>query len=133
MKAPEHLQHKPIIVVNDYDRIDGHYAPDSDAKALSIGQAQYDETEISVKVFRHTGDNWSRQSEEMPLHRALDLTILIITSILTTPNGEKMISSLNEQIFSESKLEEIQNYYLANIEILRPKLEEIRNLLNSSL
>jgi hypothetical protein len=33
--------------------------------------------DISAKVWRHTGERWSRQSEELPLHRALDLAILI--------------------------------------------------------
>ncbi|GAA3927513.1 hypothetical protein GO495_05430 [Chitinophaga oryziterrae] len=133
MAVPEHLQHKPIIAVNDYDKIDGQYAPNSDAKVLSIGQAQYDEDEISVKVFRHTGNNWSRQSEELPLHRTLDLTTLIITSILTGQNSERIVSNLNEQIISEPRVQEIKDYYQANISILRPRLEEIRDLLNSLL
>lgn len=33
--------------------------------------------EISAKVWRYTGEKWSRQSEEMPLHRVLDLAILV--------------------------------------------------------
>jgi hypothetical protein len=33
--------------------------------------------QLSAKVWRHTGERWSRQSEELPLHRALDLAILI--------------------------------------------------------
>ncbi|HSG29054.1 MAG TPA: DUF6530 family protein, partial [Candidatus Krumholzibacterium sp.] len=33
--------------------------------------------DISAKIWRHTGGKWSRQSEEMPLHRVLDLAILI--------------------------------------------------------
>jgi hypothetical protein len=28
-------------------------------------------------VWRHTGGKWSRQSEELPLHRVLDLAILV--------------------------------------------------------
>ena len=32
--------------------------------------------DISAKVWRHTGEKWSRQSEELPLHRVLDLAIL---------------------------------------------------------
>ncbi|MCJ7733924.1 MAG: DUF6530 family protein [Anaerolineales bacterium] len=38
--------------------------------------------EIVAKVWRHTGEKWSRQSEEMPLHRVLDLAILIIKTRL---------------------------------------------------
>ena len=37
---------------------------------------------ISAKVWRHTGEKWSRQSEELPLHRVLDLAILVCRSIL---------------------------------------------------
>lgn len=32
---------------------------------------------ISAKVWRYTGERWSRQSEELPLHRVLDLAILV--------------------------------------------------------
>jgi hypothetical protein len=32
--------------------------------------------DVSAKVWRHTGGKWSRQSEELPLHRVLDLAIL---------------------------------------------------------
>lgn len=80
MKIPTELKHKPVIVSEEYDKIDGSYANDSDAKGLSLGLAQWNDRgnlEISAKVWRHTGEKWSRQSEEMPLHRVLDLAILI--------------------------------------------------------
>ena len=38
MESPKHLSHKPIISVNDYDKIDALYAnKKTDVKALSIG------------------------------------------------------------------------------------------------
>lgn len=80
MKIPNHLKHKAVIVAEDYDQIDGPNAGDTDAKGLSLGLAQWNErgkVEISAKVWRHTGKKWSRQSEEMPLHRVLDLALLI--------------------------------------------------------
>jgi len=80
MKIPTELKHKPVIVSEDYDKIDGRYAYKSDAKGLSLGLAQWNERgnlDISAKVWRHTGEKWSRQSEELPLHRVLDLAILI--------------------------------------------------------
>ena len=85
MKIPTELKHKPVIVSEDYDLIDGRNANSSDAKGLSLGLAQWNDRgnlDISAKVWRHTGDKWSRQSEEMPLHRALDLAILICQSKL---------------------------------------------------
>lgn len=81
MKIPSSLKHKPVIVSEDYERIDGRQAPASDAKGLSLGLAQWNErgkVDISAKVWRHTGGKWSRQSEELPLHRVLDLAILIV-------------------------------------------------------
>jgi len=80
MKIPVELKHKPVIVSEDYDQIDGRNAPNTDAKGLSLGLAQWNERgnlEISAKIWRYTGEKWSRQSEEMPLHRVLDLAILI--------------------------------------------------------
>ena len=81
MKIPSELKHKPVIVSQDYDLIDGRKAHKSDAKGLSLGLAQWNErgnVDISAKVWRHTGGKWSRQSEELPLHRILDLAILIV-------------------------------------------------------
>ncbi|MBC1543248.1 DUF6530 family protein [Listeria cossartiae] len=80
MKIPTTLKHKPVIVVENYEEVDGKNAYHSDAKGLSLGLAQWNDrgkVDISAKVWRHTGDKWSRQSEELPLHRVLDLAILI--------------------------------------------------------
>lgn len=66
--------------MEDYDHVDGRSAYHSDAKGLSLGLAQWNDrgqVDISAKVWRYTGEKWSRQSEELPLHRVLDLAILI--------------------------------------------------------
>jgi len=84
MKIPTTLKHKPVIVVENYENVDGRYAYNSDAKGLSLGLAQWNDrgkVDISAKVWRHTGEKWSRQSEELPLHRVLDLAILICRSL----------------------------------------------------
>lgn len=85
MKIPTTLKHKPVIVSENYEQVDGRYAGDTDAKGLSLGLAQWNDrgkVDISAKVWRHTGDKWSRQSEEPPMHRVLDLAILICRSSL---------------------------------------------------
>lgn len=84
MKIPTTLKHKPVIVSENYERVDGRYAPQSDAKGLSLGLAQWNDrgkVDISAKVWRYTGEKWSRQSEELPLHRVLDLAILVCRSM----------------------------------------------------
>lgn len=83
MKIPTGLKHKPVIVSEDYERIDGKLAYNSDAKGISLGLAQWNDrgkVDISAKVWRFTGEKWSRQSEELPLHRVIDLAIMICTT-----------------------------------------------------
>jgi hypothetical protein len=80
MKIPTALKHKPVIVSENYENVDGRYAYNTDAKGLSLGLAQWNDrgkVDISAKVWRYTGEKWSRQSEELPLHRVLDLAILV--------------------------------------------------------
>ncbi|MCP3773196.1 DUF6530 family protein [Paenibacillus sp. MZ04-78.2] len=80
MKIPTTLKHKPVVVSENYEQVDGRFARNTDAKGLSLGLAQWNDRgkiDISAKVWRYTGEKWSRQSEEMPLHRVLDLSILI--------------------------------------------------------
>lgn len=80
MKIPTMLKHKPVIVCENYEQVDGRTAYQSEAKGLSLGLAQWNDrgkVEVSAKVWRYTGEKWSRQSEELPLHRVLDLAILV--------------------------------------------------------
>lgn len=84
MSIPTTLKHKPVIVAKDYENIDGRTAYNSDSKGLSLGLAQWNDrgkVDISAKVWRYTGEKWSRQSEELPMHRVLDLAILICRSL----------------------------------------------------
>jgi hypothetical protein len=133
MNSPKHLQHKPIISVNDYDKIDAQYRFATDVKALSIGNAQYDYDEISLKVWRHTGEKWSRQSEELPLHRNIDLTILLLGALMTDVNSGYPKTNLREQIDNQDKVQEIKDYYLSHENFLKPRLEELRDKLNEFL
>jgi hypothetical protein len=85
MKIPTTLKHKPVIVSENYENVDGRYVHNSDAKGLSLGLAQWNDrgkVDISAKVWRYTGEKWSRQSEELPIHRVLDLAILVSRSML---------------------------------------------------
>ncbi len=80
MKIPTNLKHKPVVASEEYNLIDGRYSEKTDAKGLSLGLAQWNDrgnVDISAKIWRHTGGKWSRQSEELPFHRVLDLAILI--------------------------------------------------------
>ena len=91
---PRTRKHKPIIAV-DYTPID-EKAGAGDAEFISIGKAQWNNEDISAKVFRVRSDGGgSRQSEELPLWRVFDLATLIISPL----TGQE--SSLNESIVSQ--------------------------------
>ena len=89
MKVPTHLKHEPVFGIEGYNKMDGIYAGHgSDAPCLSIGIAQWNQRgsqDISAKVWRNSDveandyqdGSWSRMSEELPIHRNLDLTIFI--------------------------------------------------------
>jgi hypothetical protein len=80
---PTTLKHKPVYVVENYEAVDGRNANHSEAKGLSLGLAQWNDrgkVDISAKIWRNNAGKWSRQSEEMPLHRVLDLTLLILAA-----------------------------------------------------
>lgn len=83
MKIPTTLKHKPVFVVENYADVDGRRAHNTDAQGLSLGLAQWNDrgkVDISAKVWRYTGEKWSRQSEELPLHRVLDLALLLLSA-----------------------------------------------------
>ncbi len=131
METPKYLKHKPIISVNNYGKIDGKFSNETDAEALSIGFAQYDKTDMSVKVWRYdkTNEKWSRQSEELPLHRVLDLSILTIASFIKNTESDFPISNLMETYDDIKNAKEIQKYYENNKAKIKPRITELERLI----
>ncbi len=128
--------HKPIVSVSDYEKIDGIYANNTDAKALSLGVAQYDPDEISLKVWRFVKGKWSRQSEELPIHRNLDLSILFIKTLIEGYNEQSFLVKPDQKLTSHPEngsIQDIMNYYNANKAILEPRLKELKRLLEEWL
>ena len=78
-QIPMNLTHQPIFSVN-YTKKDAYAG---DAKFLSIGRSTWNKEDISAKIWRWAdeGERWSRQSEEIPLWRVLDLSKLLIATI----------------------------------------------------
>lgn len=123
--APENLSHKPIITV-DYEDKDSDAG---DAKFLSIGQATWtkdshkDEKDYSAKVWRHTGEIWSRQSEELPLWRVLDLAILVTATI------KEKESYLEEFVQEPEKTKGLKDFLKKNEKLYESRLEELKRIL----
>lgn len=108
-QLPQYLGHKPIIEDAAYQQKDARfYNSTTDAEAISLGKAIYDETEISAKMWRYGNNKWSRQSEELPLHRVLDMAIFIVNNLKSISNP----SLINSEASESPQI--IRNYYNNN-------------------
>lgn len=117
---PTKLEHKPIVYV-DYQEIDH-----TDAKFFSIGHASWDKkNDFSAKIFRKKNKKWSRQSEEIPLKRLLDLSLFLISKIY----GEKGFD--NEAYIKNEDIDSL-NKYLATFKA-DSSIEKIFNILKKNL
>ena len=82
---PSHLDHKPVFAL-PYEAFDGDRPDGTDVKFLSVGMAQWDPYEVSIKTMRYTGEKWTRQAEELPLNRPIDMTLFLAKVIFDAPN-----------------------------------------------
>lgn len=133
--APTNLSHKPIVVVNNYAPVDGKFKNDTDAVALSVGLAQFDADELTAKVWRYNPEHerWSRQSEEVPLHRVLDLAILTIGALITDINTKYPKTTLREEVLNDKEFQLIVDYEKKNRKEIMPRLTSLRSVIDEYL
>ncbi|MFC1833724.1 DUF6530 family protein [Thermodesulfobacteriota bacterium] len=95
---PETLRHKSLYAL-PYQSFDGLYEREwTDSQYISLGLAQWDSAnDLSVKMLRFSykdasrkkGEGkWSRQSEELPLHRPIDMVILTALALFENEDSE---------------------------------------------
>lgn len=126
-RIPLYLKHKPVYSV-EYAQTDKLNKLCGDAKFMSIGYAQWNEKEVSVKIFRQTDSGrWSRQSEELPLSRALDLAILIADTYKRTGLASKYFGKKIDKNFDPQNM---YQYFEDNIELFNKQLEQLKEILN---
>jgi hypothetical protein len=87
---PQHLGHRTIFAV-PYKLFDSIYANNTDAKYISVGLTQYDQKDLSVKIMRHTANQWSPQSGELPVYRVIDMALLVAKALCDSQNGSLTI------------------------------------------
>lgn len=119
VKVSEKRKHKPVLVTKSYPTVDGMYANNTDVVDLDIGLAQWDNDEVSAKIWRAICKKisekpemkrrvFSRQSEDIPLHRILDLTLLLLEAL---ENSEKISNGTfarEEMRISENESVEVE-------------------------
>lgn len=128
--VPTHLTHKPIVAV-DYEHIDNS-AGASDAKSLSVGEATWNkkygkekDLAYSAKIFRQlwSSGNWSRQSEELPLWRVIDLATLVIAVINDKPSG------MGDIVVSPDKYAKLREFIRQNGTMYQQKIANLKKVL----
>ena len=125
--APDYLSHTPIITV-DYESKDANAG---DAKFLSLGYATWTkdlpdgEKDFSAKVWRKANERWSRQSEELPFWRVLDLAILLTATIKEKESYLEEFVQKPERINGLKKFLKLKK----NKDLYEPRLEELKRLL----
>ena len=101
----------------------------SESKICKDCQLTRIKNQISLKVWRHTDEKWSRQSEELPIHRNLDLSILFLASISVDESAHYPKSNLREEIDIPTDVQNIKDYYEDNKKFIEPRLKELKRLL----
>lgn len=82
-------------------------------------------------MWRYTGTKWSRQSEELPLHRVVDLTSLICGALYFTKHGELPDIGLDLSISDNQSLQSAlkntlnENFVKDNLDITLKRLSKI--------
>lgn len=135
LPLPTDLEHQPLRAV-PYVSHDGKWAGDTDAQYLSLGRAQWGAQDLSAKVFRHVETRWSRQSEELPVHRAIDLTMFIAVALFGK-NDELPANTLENQPYPLTMQpspapshEPLEHEYADDISRARARLQKLREVLN---
>jgi len=124
-----------------YEHFDGMYANNTDAFYLSIGIAQYDENELSAKVMRNTGSQWSPQSEELPIHRPIDLSILIAKVLFDRTGNQVEIRGgtytdqkneliLTQENRTQAEITAFDNWIQNNESNIKERLNALCDILN---
>lgn len=141
---PTHLKHKPILYIDEYEKMDGQYKGNdttTDARFISLGKAQWDTNFVaSVKVFRNVNERWSRQSEETTLTRAIDMALLTAEGYYQFIDKKK--SEVVNSVFGTSfKIEEVpwadptmkeqlEKYYKKHKDDIKAHMRLLRDILN---
>ncbi len=119
-ELPLNLTHEPIVEVK-YSDVDEA----GDARFLSLGKATWNNEDYSAKVWRWSDENekWSRQSEELPLWRVLDLARLVIAAIKRSDSG------MSENIIDDKDFEALKEYLDDNMKLYIPRINELKGFL----
>lgn len=139
-QLPQHLGHKPVYAL-PYEHFDGMYASKTDTKYISIGLSQWDPDHVSIKTMRHTGKKWTRQAEELPLHRVIDMTLFLAKVLFDQQNGRVNIPaktflnqdsdiSITPETRSYGEMASYNAFLAENSRLLKDRINALIDVLN---
>lgn len=79
------MNEKVVMVSDDYDRIDGRNAYDSDIKRVTLGAPMLKENEkmqIAAQIWKKDQDGELVLAQELPIHQIFDLMISLSRTLL---------------------------------------------------
>lgn len=79
------MNEKVVMVSNDYDRIDGRNAYQSDIKRLTLGAPMLEENkkmQIAAQIWKNDKDGELILAQELPIHQIFDLMIFLSRTLL---------------------------------------------------
>lgn len=145
---PQNLSHKPMFAV-PYQDFDGFWQKkDTDIRYISVGLAQYNLEEVSIKTMRYVQDKkrgiakWTRQAEELPPHRAIDMVTVAAKVFLDSENDhvnfpkETFIrqdtSDINvtREHRANWEIENYSNFMDENIDMIKDRFNKLYDILN---
>lgn len=132
---PTGLKHQTLCAI-PYVAHDGKWAGNTDAQHLSLGRAQWNSTDLSAKVLRHTETRWSRQSEELPVHRAIDLVLFLAWALFGKSDEfpahtlEHQQHPLKIEPSRSPSLRSLEREYPEDVHRTRERLRKLREVLN---
>lgn len=130
---PTWLEHSPILAC-DYQELNRTVLQKDydDPRFISVGRAQYDPDNLSVKIFRHGGKRWSRQSEEVPIQRLPFMMAMMLNAIYRVQHRDqkRFKSDLDECLVRPEDLDFMGECFGEYKELISKGLKEVKDLVN---
>lgn len=137
---PLHLDHKPVYAM-PYEPFDGVHATGTDIRYISVGLAQYDPYQVSIKTMRYTGQKWTRQAEELPIHRPVDMALFLakvmfdsqhgaVTIPTGTLQGQTSTIEIQRESRSAGELASYHQFLSQHDGLLKARFNALRDVLN---
>lgn len=130
---PTWLHHTPILAC-DYQELNRTVLQKDydDPRFISVGRAQYDPDNLSVKIFRHSGNRWSRQSEEVPIQRLPFMMAMMLNAIYRVQHKDqkRFKTDLDERLVRPEDLDFMGECFDEYKELICKGLKEIKDLVN---